>query len=49
MLGFAAVSSKYQFFSKLAIRKLNSNETKEKIFLTHGFNMEKEKRFADGY
>ena len=39
MLGFAsAIFSKHQFYSKLAIRKSNSNETEEKIFFTHRFN-----------
>ena len=42
MLGFlAAISSKHQFFSKLAIGKPNSNETEEKTFLTHGFKNKK--------
>ena len=50
MLSFAsAISNKYQFYSKLAIRKSNSNETEEEIFLTHGFNKETRKQFTDGY
>jgi len=49
MLGFAsAISSKHQFYSKLAIRKPNSNETEEKIFLIHRFNKETGKRFWAG-
>jgi len=35
ILGFASAISSKQFYSKLAIRKSNSNETEEKIFLTH--------------
>jgi len=39
MLSFlVAISNKNELYSRLSIRKPNSNETEEKFFLTHGFN-----------
>ena len=51
MLSFASSisSNNYPFYSKLVIRKPNSNETEEKTFLTHGFNKKTGKQLADGY
>ncbi|KYQ47382.1 hypothetical protein ALC60_13600 [Trachymyrmex zeteki] len=45
----SAISAKHAFYSKLTIRKSNSNETQEKTFLTHGFSKETGRRQADGY
>ena len=50
MLGFsAAISGNHQFYPKLAIRKPNSNETEEKVFLTTGFDKKTGQRHTVGY
>ena len=50
MLGFsAAISGNHHFYPKLAIRKPNSNETEEKVFLTTGFDKKTGQRHTTGY
>ena len=50
MLGFSvAISNKNELYSRLSIRKPNSNETEEKIFLTHGFNKKTGQTRTVGY